>query len=369
MGELYAAELVLPVFAIMLVVSGKASSTLRSAIFWKFFLAGMVMIVGYMISDLIAGTSQQNYLRAWGRNAVLLSDLLALSVMAGSDKRYIWWYIFGVTIGTLIYLQTHGIVLNNYTWKLEGYGRAILMLVLLLGYFLPNLMTIGLIVCFGLASIYMDSRSQGAIALLLAGLLWVRKANPVKLNISARNMAKFVIAGIVVLLMILVAMAQTGDEYSDRRGASNVERFGALKVGLIAITDSPLIGFGSWGQGTKKYAEMYRKETEKDLRHLGQTYIQYTDTFMPHSQILQSWMEGGILSAFFFLFFGFKLLASMKYVVFGRYLDYLTPIYIITLFGSAWNLVMSPYSGNHRLGIAMAVAIVCSLTIERRKAN
>jgi O-antigen ligase len=92
---------------------------------------------------------------------------------------------------------------------------------------------------------------------------------------------------------------------------------------------------------------LYQKETDRELRQLGQTNIRHSQSFMAHSQILQSWMEGGILAALFFLFFGYHLITSMKRVAFNRPLDYLTLLFIMILFISTGNVVMSPYAGGH----------------------
>lgn len=368
-GELYATELLLPILAVMLLFSGKAIHVIKQPIFWSISLACLVMMMGYIISDLVAGTSPSNYLRAWGRNAVLLSDLLAMTMIAGSDKRYIWWYILGTAIGSLIYLRINGVLLDNYSWKLGGYGRATLMIVMAIGYLIPNILTVGLLICVGIFSIYMDTRGLGATCLILAGILWIRNVNPKKLHISIKSLTTIFVAGAIVISIILIALTQTDDEYSNRRGESNTGRFGAIKIGIIAISDSPLLGFGSWGEGTKKYATMYQKETDRELRQLGQSNIRHSQSFMAHSQILQSWMEGGILAAFFFLFFGYHLITSMKRVAFDRPLDYLTLLFTMILFTSAWHLVMSPYAGSQRLAIAMAIAIICVLKIEKYSIN
>ncbi|MDD5578212.1 MAG: O-antigen ligase family protein [Methylobacter sp.] len=366
MGELYVAELLLPILAVMLLLSGKTIPVLKQPIFWGFSLAWMSMMMGYIISDLVAGTSPSNYLRAWGRNVVLLSDFLALAILAGSDKRYLWWYILGTAIGSLIYLRINGTLLDNGTWKF-GYGNATVMSVLAIGYFIPNLLSIGLLICIGIFSIYMDTRGLGSSCLILAGILWIRNANPEKLHISIKSLTTIFVAGAVVISIILIAMTQTGDEYSNRRGSSNTVRFEAIKIGIIAVSDSPLLGFGSWGEGTKKYAAMFHKETDRGLRQMGQSNILHSQSFMAHSQILQSWMEGGVLAAFFFLFFFYHLIKSLKYVVFDRPFGYLTLLITLILFSSAGNVIMSPYAGSHRLGIAMAIAIICILKIEKNR--
>jgi len=89
------------------------------------------------------------------------------------------------------------------------------------------------------------------------------------------------------------------------------------------------------------------------------------DVFRPLSQLLQGWIEGGFLSAIFFLFLGYQLAIVLNWVILSRQLDYLTPLYSFLLILSLWHLLMSPYGGGHRLAIALSIALLCSLKIER----
>lgn len=363
MGELYATEVILPILTIIVLFSGKEKRIFQEKIFWIFALSIAVMIIGYIISDLVAGTSQFNYLRAWGRNAILFSDIICLSIIAATDKRYLWWYIFGVSFGSIIYLLSTGVPLNIRYWKL-AYNQPTLLLIFVAGYFIPNLVTVLLTIAVGIFSFYMDSRSFGATCILLAGILWIRRGNSETLKISKKSVAKVFLASAIAISIIVLVQAQTNEDYSDRRNISSIERFAGLRIAVIAIIDSPILGFGSWGEGTQKYATMIYKETQNEIRQLGQNNYQQEKFFLAHSQILQSWMEGGIFAAQLFIYFGYQLLVSLKKIILTRRYDYMSPFYCFFLIMGFWNLFMSPYSGSHRLGIAIAVAIICVINVE-----
>ncbi len=363
MGELYATEVILLILTIILLLSGKEKRIFKEKVFWTFVLSSIVMIVGYIISDLVAGTSQVNYLRAWGRNAILLSDIVCLSVIAATDKRYLWWYIFGVSLGSVIYLQLTGVPFTNAYWKLE-YNQPILLLMLVVAYFIPNFLSVWLTIAVGIFSFYMDGRSFGAICILLTGILWIRRGNPETLKISTKSLTNIVIAGTIAISLIMLVLTQTNEGYSDRRDVSSLSRFAALRIGVTAITDSPVIGFGSWGEGTQKYAAMLYKETQSELRELGQSNVHQSQSFMAHSQILQIWMEGGIFAAQLFIYYGYQLLISLKKTILTRRFDYMSPFYCFLLIMGLWNLFMSPYAGSHRLNIAIAIAIICAINAE-----
>jgi|CXWL01.1.fsa_nt_gi hypothetical protein len=366
MGELYATEVILPVFTIILLLSGKEKHIFQEKIFWAFVLSTVVMIIGYIISDLVAGTSQFNYLRAWGRNTILFSDIVCLSIIAATDKRYVWWHIFGVSLGSIIYLQSTGVSFTNANWKL-AYSQPILLLIFVAGYLVSNFVIIWLAIAVGIFSFYMDSRSFSSMCILLAGILWIRRGNPEILKISTKSLTKIIVAGSIAVLIILSVLAQTDEDFSSRRDISSIGRFAALRIAVIAISDSPILGFGSWGEGTKKYAAMLYMETQNEIHRLGQNNYHQRGTFMAHSQILQSWMEGGIFAAQLFIYYGYQILASLKKIILSRRLDYMTTFYCFLLLGAFWGLFMSPYSGGHRLGIAIAIAIICAVNVEISK--
>ncbi|MCQ8119700.1 O-antigen ligase family protein [Methylomonas rosea] len=359
-GELYATELLLPVTAVILVFFRGERTVFKEKLFWMFLFSIIMMIVGYMVSDLMAGTSKSNYIRAWGRNIILLSDFISLSIIVAANKKYAWWYVFGLALGSILYLRLTGVPFNNAYWKIE-YSQPVLLLVFVVGNFLPNFLKVWLAVLIGVFSFYMDGRSFGVICLLLAAMLWVRLGNQDGLRISGKVLLNIALSGAILFSIVVSVLEQTDQEFSARREASSLSRFAAIKIALIAIGDSPIIGYGSWGEGTKKYADMLYEQTVREQREVRQSNIRRGKSFLAHSQILQSWMEGGILAVQLFMFYGFQLLVALKNLITIRRLDYVYLIYGFFMLISLWHLFMSPYSGNHRVNIAIAIAIICAV--------
>jgi len=363
MGELYVTEVILPILTIILLFSSKENRVFQEKIFWMFVLSMIVMMISYIISDLVAGTSKLNYLRGWGRNAILFSDVICLSIIAATDKRYLWWYIFGISLGSIIYLQLTGVPFNNAYWKLL-YCEPVLLLALIVVYFTPKFLSVWLAIVVGIFSFYMDGRSFGSLCILLAGMLWIRRGNPETLKISAKSLVNIVIAGTIAASLILIVLSQTNEGNSNRRDISSIGRFAALRIGVIAISDSPILGYGSWGEGTQKYANMLYKEIQGKLRELGQNNVPEGNFFLAHSQILQIWIEGGIFAEQLFVFYGYQLLGTLKKIILTRRFDYMSPFYCFLLLIACWHLIMSPYSGSHRLIISIAIAVICAVHAE-----
>ena len=361
-GQIFLAEILIIPLALILFFFGK-SRIGKVKLFHAFAITGIIMIIGYILSDLVAGTESSKYLRAWGRNLFLLTDLIALAVIAGTDRRLIWWFVLGVALGTISQLALANIPISD--WKL-GYGRQFILMVLFLGYFLPYRVTMLGLVALAVVSVYLDSRSLGGFCLLIAGIIFLRVKNPNGLKISPSAIFRIIIASTLVTTLLITLMIQTQDEFSNRRTSSSAGRFAAIRIGLIAISDSPIIGHGSWGEGTKKYADMLYNELSFEMMELDRSNVwQRAQIFRPHSQILQAWIEGGLLAAIFFIFFGYQLFIGIKNIILTRKLDRFTALYTFLLLQSAWHLIMSPYAGHHRLMIALSIAILCSLKLER----
>lgn len=364
-GELYATEIILPFFAIFLLFYQKEKKILKEKLFWLFLISLSIMMVGYILSDLVAGTPKIYYLRAWGRNAFLLSDILSLSIIATTDKRLFFWYIFGFSLGTILHLQITHVSFNNAHFKLF-YNNPIIFIIFAAGSFIPIFITILLTFAFGIFSFLMDGRSFGAICLILSGILWIRRKNLQNYKLKLKSLLRITIISLFVILIIFAILVQTNDNeaYSSRRASSSIGRFAAIKIAVIAISDSPVLGFGSWGEGTKKYADMLYNEIHNDLEQLGRSNLKKGNAFLAHSQILQAWMEGGILAAQLFIFYGIQMTLSIKKVIFNRHFDYMTTFYCFILISGLWALIMSPYGGIHRLNIGLAVAATIAVKIE-----
>lgn len=112
---------------------------------------------------------------------------------------------------------------------------------------------------------------------------------------------------------------------------------------------------------------MYYELLVPEMRELDRINAWHrSNIFRPHSQILHSWIEGGILAAIFFMYFGFQLIVGLKNIILARKFDFLSPLYAFILLISLRHLIMSPYAGHHRLTIAMSIAILCSSVLRKK---
>jgi hypothetical protein len=84
-----------------------------------------------------------------------------------------------------------------------------------------------------------------------------------------------------------------------------------------------------------------------------------------HSQILVALAEGGIFGATFFFVYGALLLWGMWFCLTAAPWEWTIPVRLFVLLIAFWNLLMSPFSGTHRVEISMAVGLVLILWRQR----
>ena len=364
-GELYLVEPALVIVVVFLLATGKSGGAFRAQIFWGFMFAIMLTLVGYMISDLSVGTDSSQYLRGWGRVALLMADCASLMILTAHNRQNLWWFMLGTGVGGILYLVANGV--SIHTWKL-GYGEPISMLVLTLAPFLPKRLALLALAVFGALNIVLDYRILGAVFVTVAAIIWARPEHVDQSAISFVKYAKLAIIIAFGLIGIAASTLLTQDEYAARRDASNVGRFAAITVAMRAIADSPIIGYGSWTVN-QKYADMVRREIEASRdRSLAQVQpLGSGSGFSAHSQILQSWVEGGLLGAAFFFVYGYQLVRSIHWYSLRRPLDIFSSAFTFTLIINLWSWMASPFNGSGRIQIAMAVAVIAAATYDRHK--
>jgi hypothetical protein len=359
-GELFWSELLLPVFALIALARSWPAATFSDSAFRSLVVASALTLMGYMISDLIAGTSPDQYLRGWSRVAVLVTNIFSLAVLCGRNPWVLCWFCAGWGFGGIVDLKfLQGLSISK--WKF-GFAEPLTLLAAAGCALLPRWMAAALLAWLGAHSVLKDYRSLGAI-LLICSVLSLMRLDKARSKGSTVKLVAIAVGGLIVMQATSALLGASRDDFSGRRAASDIGRFAALRVGSQAILDSPLIGYGSWGQGTEKYAEMMYEETRSEMVAIGgSNMLKHSKGFSPHSQILQAWMEGGLLGASFFFAFGYFIVQRGWNVVMCGAAGRFTSLALFLLLLGAWNFVMSPFNGVHRLNIslgAVALLVLC----------
>ncbi len=362
-GEVFIAELLVPVVAFAALFNRNGARILRLPLFWILILSLAVSLAGYMVADIVREAPMARYLRGWGRLGMLGLAIVAVGILIGADRRHLWWLALGIGMGGLVYVI--GVEqLPISAWKLGYAGFATILWASACALVPRTLGALGFIV-LAVASFILDSRIHGVVCLALAGMLW-SGARPAY-RAAARKLS--LAAPVVVLIAIgaihLGLIGSVPDDTAERRGQSDLGRWTGVLFALRAIGDSPLIGYGSWGAGPE--LEQIEREVWADAAP-ADTPLDFTgSTLLAHSQILQSWLEGGVLGTAFFLVLLVLIPVAVYRLIRDRSRDALFPLLAYFLLYGGWHLLQSPFAGDQRISIALTVGALLTLALERRR--
>jgi len=202
----------------------------------------------------------------------------------------------------------------------------------------------------------MDFRSFGGICLVAGAAtlvtLFPRRARP-WLAIPA-----------VALVALGIGVRGIAREADHRATRSNVSRSAMLLAAYQGFRSSPIVGQGSWFSNSQVWDNfmLIRAEAAKTA-HVGGFPEANEDpgTVAIHSQILVALAEGGIFGAAFFIAFGLALAAAVCRVTFSLAGGRFTGIYLLILLSALFNWFLSPFSGAHRVYIAVACGLILLL--------
>jgi uncharacterized membrane protein YecN with MAPEG domain len=353
-GEIFVAELVL--LALMVLVAPMALRTVGSSrTFWILLTAAALTMLGYIMSDMVRGTSEAQYLRGWARNLIVITSMMALIGLAAKDTRNIWWFLVGVSIGSIAWFElVQGLhVRSTEFWKFN-YATPVTILLACSAAFLPRKAVSVLFVLLGAYSATQDFRIHGATCVLAGVILWHLDAtDPRKALRTILKVGTLTVIGVVGALLVV---SFTSNVYTEqRRATSNVGRLLAIQVGVAAIANSPVIGYGSWPTDPE-LVSISRAVTQRYAEQTGRSVgdVIYTNA---HSQILNSWMEGGVLGATLYIVLFVIMIRAGILVTTRQPPDFLTPVLLFLLITQVWNLLMSPLGSSGRLLFATTAAL------------
>jgi O-antigen ligase len=174
--------------------------------------------------------------------------------------------------------------------------------------------------------------------------------------------------GAVGLVAALQVLSMTENDWTEkRRESSDFTREVGIRFGIHAISESPLLGYGSWASSPALAAIADQELRAQEARSGMQSPIEYGRGMHTHSQILQGWVEGGLLGATLFLLLAFLLAREILAIIVKRPGDMLTPVLLFVLMFQAWHLFASPLGSSVRLFFAFAMALLVLVSIERTK--
>jgi O-antigen ligase len=158
-----------------------------------------------------------------------------------------------------------------------------------------------------------------------------------------------------------------GDKSLQKYMAQSATRFGLIGggrpgfiCGLLAISESPWIGYGSWP--TDETDLMKRTCDLLGVKYQKPSIRDYP-VIPAHSQLLIAWVEAGFAGVFFWTY----LLVTFFRATYARLEDerrlrwYITNMAVLSI----WNILFSPISG--RIETAMMLAVILNQTVNTKR--
>ncbi|MEJ1973908.1 MAG: hypothetical protein WDM96_16035 [Lacunisphaera sp.] len=328
-------------------------------------LAGQAAaLLAYVLSDFYRHSAPADMARGWARMVFLGIDVIAVTYLFGRARAVFYWFLVGVLAGDLANSLLFGALFGD-AWKF-GYGLPLTYAAILLASLAGPCAV--LLAAGGLGALHfaMDFRSMGGLCLTLAAATGLQMLPP-RVRLWTLPCCLLATLGIASFLF---GHVRSGDEMAHRSSRSDVERSAMLQATWEAFRGSPLIGQGSWFSRSDVYENFaqIRDDLAKEAGIGGFSGPnEEPETVGLHSQILVTLTEGGVFGASFFFVYGAGLLWALWDQVMVQAWRRERPIRVFVLVLAGWNLAMSPFSGAHRVYIALAVGLVLLVLAERHR--
>jgi O-antigen ligase len=350
---------------------------------------------GQVFSDIYRSTDPSLAARGWARIIVFTTCIpFFVDFMRRGCYQKILWFTIGLVpsfaLSAFIFRsgvhegreRVYGVSEINWETHWGGvYGGIVLILCLYL-YGRSRIACYSLASGIGAYQIFRGSRATGGIGIFsvaltiavnaLIGRDWFARVR------RSLSFPKRAILMVVILLMgfgtisaysYAASQGMLGDKSLRKFMAQSATRFGLIgggrpgfACGLLAVSESPWIGYGSW---PKDETELMKRTC--DL--LGVKYEKPSVRDYPvipaHSQILIAWVEAGFVGVFFWIY----LLITFFRATYSRLEDERRLRWYITYMATSfiWNILFSPIAA--RIETAMMLGIVLNQMSPTRREN
>jgi hypothetical protein len=360
-GNLLAGEILLAVFAIVGVIANVGNVRFpdrRLVAFTGLFLLSLSV---YMATDFFAGTELHDALRGWARFIFLILDFMGIYVIGRKSHFNLFPLFIGYMAGQIMVWARPGAGDHWYVtaWK---HHLCLPVLIGLLGvaglYSRRSAYSIGLLAVAGIISFQIDTRAFGMICFVTVAMMATRV-------IVAGRIGKLMPFILFTALLISAAgvsaiLDETQTQFGKRQLGSNEMRYAAVATALQTIAEHPAMGLGSWKTDFEAANRHRANLVEAGGSHDTESYDQ-----SGHSQLLQTWIEGGPLAAIAFFYLLWRMLVSLWWTL-TRPVDRFLAFAIFILLNGIWSCLFSPFLGaDVRINAAVSIYVCIILAIEK----
>lgn len=348
---------------------------LRRFVGWLMF-SGIILIVSQVFIDLFMEASKLETAKSIAQIVTVVALVFTGITWIIQKELRLESFLIGYVLSsgvTFVFFRNDYIKVDS--WKFL-FGNVVTIMILGVLGFTRNKRFLKILVIISLTSLHLVFGSRSSALLTLLAI--------VSLILPSRIVAKK--GGLVVLLLFIFTLSMiTEQTYQElalggKLGVSQQDKArqqyesGALLLfarsellyEIGAIKQSPWIGKGSSPQLSQSLLFAVSRDQERFGLHVKETaaYATYlkSGTIPLHSMLFSSWVEAGLLGAFFWFVILYFFLRYFRVVIVSQ--NNLTILSTYFLFSALWSLFFSPLGAGSRLFIALAVTCISRLVIE-----
>lgn len=331
-----------------------------------------VWVIGIIISDVLNGTPLSKFLKGIGNPIVILLSFLCMNLLIQRTSNFFKNLLAGLIVSASLNYLVDKVAYEQFRFGIFMIIVSILFYIIYLYWIEGKTSVVYYLLLFmALLGFMKGGRSSGVIFLLTLMILYF--ANKYSLTakyISLKKMIPYFAIFVVAIFAIqeLYVLAVKNKMFSDDFQTKFEEQMATgLPVILSgrteffsssqAIKDAPFFGHGSWAEDSKYVRIILEKTTDlTDKEKFDYNIDNYGLGRIPaHSFIFGEWVEHGIISVSFFLFFGNRLLKLLLYIL-ANIKKAEMPFLVYVLITYSWHFFFSPLGGDKRL---LFVVILC----------
>lgn len=352
--------------------------------FRNIMILGILWFGGAYVSDVYNNSQMVDTLKGLGTIALFLANLI-FSFEALKDNIYrIVWFLAGAFLSSILQLFIFtSITLQQKmiedglvgVWDIWGvYFIAPIILIFSFCYYASHRkLVITIIFLYAIYSIFNMSRNQfliySLVTLLLVYLGPVKsyKEGFIKQRFLQRRFLRYfllILLGLIVVKQSYEYLAEQNylgekayRKYQQQQIDSKLGLASGRKevwMGLYAVKDSPILGFGSFAQDKNNYALNFLQKFDPD-NLAAMNSFRYRHSEIPaHSHIVGAWVWHGFGGLIFWIYIIYLVLLFLwKYSLKD---PALIAFSFLMCFIFLWNIFFSPFGD--RIGIAMKIAFL-----------
>ena len=350
--------LLLAVLPFLLLFRGVAP--LRRRVPLTFLGLWLLWLIGLVGSDLYVDTPSHDLARGWAKVVLMGLHFITLYLLLDGRPRRVVLFALGLVVGwILVYFTSAHPSAVHQPWKF-GYGPAVTWLLVLAACILgtQRAWVVAILTLAGGLNFLFGFRSLGGVCFVSAAFIVVtafwRPSMTIRLWRTGAVIALLALfgwgvyqgyqmlagAGLLGERALLHNMRQSGGDFGLLFGGRS-----EVLVAARAISDSPIIGHGSWARDCR-YAEML-VPLLSEFGYSAYHYDPYENCLIPtHSHLTGAWTEAGITGGFFWFWVLGFIAVVLQHNLSAS--NRLTPLVVFVAFVLVWDVLFSPFGGERR---------------------